>query len=246
MVPIEFKSVTVKYDNKGPEAIKSISYSLFNNDFLAIVGANGSGKSTMLRCINRLVEPTSGDILYFGKSIISMHKHSLRSARRNIGMVFQEYNLTEELSVLDNVLCGKLGSISTLKSIVWGFSKKDVETALNMLERVGIVDLFRKKVNELSGGQRQRVCIARALLQSPKILVLDEPTSSLDPKSAPKLMNLITELTGENDISVICSFHDIQMALLFSKRIIGLKNGEINLQDQSNNINVNQLMSVYS
>jgi phosphonate transport system ATP-binding protein len=246
MVPIEFKNVTVKYDNDGPEALKAINFSLYTNDLLAVVGANGSGKSTMLRCINRLVETTSGDILYFGNSIVPMRKKSLMRVRRNIGMVFQEYNLVEDLSVLDNVLCGKLGYISTLRSIVWGFSKKDVGVVLDLLERVGLENHYGKKVRELSGGQRQRVCIARALIQSPRILVLDEPTSNLDPKSAPELMGLITELSEEQNISVICSLHDINLAINFSKRMIGLKNGEVALDEQSIGISVDQIKAVYA
>ena len=186
-----------RYSNKGPEILKGVSFTVEADDFLAIIGPSGAGKSTLIRCINRLVEPTSGHIQLYDTDVLAISHRQLRHVRCSIGMIFQEFNLVNRMSVMDNVLSGRLGYVGTLRSLFKMFSRDDIQRALAMLERVGLLDHVDKRADELSGGQRQRVGIARALMQDPKLLLVDEPTSSLDPKISREVMTLIQEIAQE-------------------------------------------------
>ncbi|MGE4498482.1 MAG: phosphonate ABC transporter ATP-binding protein [Deferribacterales bacterium] len=215
----------IKKYGTGDLALNGVSLELGQGEITALIGPSGAGKSTLIRCVNRLVEPTSGRILVGGVDIASLRGAALRRARRKIGMIFQEYALVERLTVMENVLSGRLGYTGFWKSWFRKFSSADVEKALNLLERVGLSEHFDKRADALSGGQRQRVGIARALLQEPDLLLVDEPTASLDPKTARQIMRLIKELCRERELLAVINLHDVGLARMFADRIIGLRKG---------------------
>jgi phosphonate transport system ATP-binding protein len=220
---LEVRNLRAGYAER--EILKGISFELKADDFFAIIGPSGAGKSTLIRCVNRLVEPKSGEVIFNGKDIVKLSLTELRVERRNIGMIFQEFNLIERLSVMDNVLTGRLGYTGTLRSVFRMFTREEIKQALLLLDRVGLTDHIDKRADRLSGGQRQRVGIARALIQNPKLLLVDEPTSSLDPKISREVMGLIREMAREFHIPVLCNIHDVDLALEFCDRIIGLQDG---------------------
>ena len=189
---LEIRKLTKKY-TAGPQALKGVDLSIKEGEIVALIGPSGAGKSTLIRCINRLVEPTSGEILFHGVDVCKLGARALRETRKKIGMIFQEYALVDRLSVMENVLSGRLGSVGFWASARRKFPQEDVEEALFLLERVGLADYVDTRADQLSGGQRQRVGICRALLQRPDLLLIDEPTASLDPKRVGRLC-LITEL----------------------------------------------------
>ena len=225
MSVLTVKDLTVRYSAKGPEILKGISFDLQEDDFLAMIGPSGAGKSTLIRCVNRLVEPTGGSIHLLGQDVIALKPRQLRELRRNVGMIFQEFNLINRMSVMDNVLSGRLGYTSNLRTFFRAFAKEDVQQALYFLDRVGLSDHINTRADELSGGQRQRVGIARALMQSPKLLLLDEPTSALDPKISREVMALIRDIALELKVPALCNIHDVTLAKEFCNRIIGLQDG---------------------
>ena len=220
---LEVKNLRAAYGAR--EILKGVSFSLNADDFFAIIGPSGAGKSTLIRCVNRLVEPSGGEICFNGRDIVKVPVQELREVRRNIGMIFQEFNLIERLSVIDNVLTGRLGYTGTLRSLFRAYTKADIEQALKLLDRVGLSEHIDKRADRLSGGQRQRVGIARALIQNPKLLLVDEPTSSLDPKIAREVMGLIREMAREFHIPVLCNIHDVDLACDFCSHVIGLQDG---------------------
>ena len=209
----------------GDLALKRLDLDLPDGEVMALIGPSGAGKSTVIRCVNRLVEPKSGQILFNGVDLLKLSYPEMRLQRRNIGMIFQEFNLIERLSVMDNVLSGRLGYTGTLRSILRMYTKDDIAQALRLLDRVGLSEHIDKRADRLSGGQRQRVGIARALIQNPKLLLVDEPTSSLDPKISREVMTLIREIAAEFHIPVLCNIHDVDLACDFCTRVIGLQDG---------------------
>ena len=182
MVVLEVRDLCARYSASGPEVLKGISFSVEADDFFAVIGPSGSGKSTLIRCVNRLVNPSGGEILFYDREVTKLRGRQLRLLRRDIGMIFQEFNLIDRMSVMDNVLSGRLGYTGNLRTLFRAFPRDDIQHALNLLDQVGLLEFVDKRADELSGGQRQRVGIARALMQNPKLLLLDEPTSALDPK----------------------------------------------------------------
>ena len=225
MAILEVRDLKASYSSSGPEILKGISFEVENDDFFAIIGPSGAGKSTLIRCINRLLEPSSGSIKLNGVDVLKLNNKELRQLRRHIGMIFQEFNLINRMSVMDNVLSGRLGYVGTLRSVLRIFSDKDIQNALMLLERVGLQDHVDKRADELSGGQRQRVGIARALMQEPTLLLLDEPTSALDPKISREVMELIKDIATELKVPVLCNIHDVQLAKETCNKIIGLQDG---------------------
>lgn len=209
----------------GEVALRNVDLALDADEFVAVIGRSGSGKSTLLRCINRLVEPDAGRVVLDGREVTGLPRKQLRAVRRDIGMIFQEFNLVDRLTVLENVLAGRLASAGTWRSLVRAFRPADVEQALEICDRVGILDQVEKRADQLSGGQRQRVGIARALLQNPKLLLVDEPVSSLDPRTGREVMDLIRRVAGEARIPVLITLHDVRVALEYADRIIGLRQG---------------------
>ena len=241
---LEVKNLHAGY--AGREILKGVSFSLGPEDFFAIIGPSGAGKSTLIRCVNRLVEPSSGEVLFNGVDLLRLPYPALRMARRNIGMIFQEFNLIERLSVIDNVLTGRLGYTGTLRSILRMYTKADIEQALRLLERVGLGEHIDKRADRLSGGQRQRVGIARALVQNPKLLLVDEPTSSLDPKISREVMGLIREMASEFGIPVLCNIHDVELACEFCTRVIGLQDGMKKFEGPPAQLDKQALQEIYA
>ena len=211
----------------GDHALRSVSLRVEGSDAVFIIGPSGAGKSTLLRCINRLVEPDAGVIRLDGLEITALQGAALRGARRRMGMIFQEFNLVERLTVMENVLSGRLGYVSLWRAWRRRFPPEDIEAAFTTLERVGLGGFENKRADALSGGQRQRVGIARALVQRPKILLVDEPTSSLDPRTSEAVMRLIVELAAEDQIPALVNIHDVPVARAFARRIVGLNAGRV-------------------
>ena len=211
----------------GDHALRAVSFTIEGNDPVFVIGPSGAGKSTLLRCINRLVEPDRGSVRLDGEEITALEGAALRAARRRMGMIFQEFNLVERLTVMENVLSGRLGYVTLWRAWRRRFPPEDVEAAFATLARVGLDGFEGKRAYELSGGQRQRVGIARALVQRPKILLVDEPTSSLDPRTSESVLRLIVDLAAEDRIPALVNIHDVPLARAFARRILGLREGSI-------------------
>ena len=211
----------------GDEALRDVSVTIEGREVVAMIGPSGAGKSTFVRCINRLVEPTTGRVLLDDRELTGLGEDELRNARRDIGMVFQEYNLIERLTVMENVLSGRLGYVSNWAALRRNFPPEDVERAYELLDLVGLDDMEDKRVDELSGGQRQRVGIARAVVQEPKIVLADEPTSSLDPETSRDVMELLTDIAVRRDVPVLINIHEVDLAEQYADRILGLHGGEL-------------------
>ena len=243
-VALEVRNLRAGY--AGREILKGVSFQVDADDFFAIIGPSGAGKSTLIRCVNRLVEPTGGQVLFHGVDLLKLDQARLREARRNIGMIFQEFNLIERLSVMDNVLTGRLGYTGTLRSLMRMFTAEDIRKALALLDRVGLGEYVDKRADRLSGGQRQRVGIARALIQNPRMLLVDEPTSSLDPKISREVMGLIREIAREFHIPVLCNIHDVELATEFCTHVIGLQDGVKKFEGRPAELNAQALHEIYA
>jgi phosphonate transport system ATP-binding protein len=229
----------------GDKALQGIDLEVPAGQVMALIGPSGAGKSTLIRCINRLVEPTSGRIALNGNEITSLGSGGLRRARRRMGMIFQEFALVERLTVMENVLSGRLGYVGFWRSYFRKFPAADVAEAFRVLERVGLGEHCDKRADELSGGQRQRVGIARALLQNPDILLIDEPTASLDPKTSRQVMRLLVEICAERQLAAIINIHDVMLAQLFVQRIVGLRQGSIVFDGAPNALTSDVLTRIY-
>ncbi|HZV92799.1 MAG TPA: phosphonate ABC transporter ATP-binding protein [Caldimonas sp.] len=229
----------------GRPVLRGIDLAIAQHGLTAIIGPSGTGKSTLIRCINRLVEPSAGRLLFHGVDLASLDRRALRRARRRIGMVFQEYNLVERLTVMENVLSGRLGYVSPWKAWLRRYPPDDVELAFDLLDRVGLAAQYQQRADALSGGQRQRVGIARALMQRPELLLADEPTSSLDPRTAVEIMELIAGLGRELAIPVIVNIHNVELARRYADRVIGMKNGEIVFDGAPEALEEAQLKDIY-
>ncbi|MBN1177591.1 MAG: phosphonate ABC transporter ATP-binding protein [Anaerolineae bacterium] len=223
---LEIKNLTKVYGD-GTVALHNVSFDVEPGEFLIIIGLSGSGKSTLLRCINRLIDPTEGQIIWDGVDITAADPQQLRTIRRQIGMVFQHFNLVKRSPVLTNVLSGRLGYVNPWSSVLHRFPPSDRKMAMAALERVGITDQAYKRADELSGGQQQRVGIARALMQQPKMILADEPVASLDPVLAHSILNHLENLNQEEKITVLCSLHYLDLIQRYATRVIGLRGGEI-------------------
>jgi phosphonate transport system ATP-binding protein len=221
---LEVRNLTKVYGD-GTVALRDVSFTVEKGDFLVIIGLSGSGKSTLLRCINRLIDPTEGQILWDGVDITAASAEDLRVIRRQIGMVFQQFNLVKRSSVLTNVLTGRLGYVNPGGSLFYRFPARDRELAWKALARVGITDQARKQARELSGGQQQRVGIARALMQQPRMLLADEPVASLDPVLAHSILGYLEQLNQEDGITVLCSLHYLDLVQRYATNVIGLRGG---------------------
>ncbi len=241
---LEIKQLVKKY-NTGDLAINGVDLKVEKGQVMALIGPSGAGKSTLIRCVNRLENPTSGEIWLNGENIVKMRSGKLRRARRNMGMIFQEYALVERLTVMENVLSGRLGYVGFWRSFLRKFPQSDINAAFGLLEKVGLDTMVNKRADELSGGQRQRVGIARALIQKPDILLVDEPTASLDPKTSRQIMRLITELCEENQLAAIINIHDVALAQMYAERIVGLREGSIVYDGSPDDLKPDILTEIY-
>jgi phosphonate transport system ATP-binding protein len=223
---IEVRGLRKEY-RRGVPVLRDISISFPSRGITAVIGPSGTGKSTLIRCINRLVEPTAGQILFHGVDLAKLRGHALREMRRRIGMVFQEYNLVERLTVMENVLSGRLGYVSPFKAWLRKYPKKDVNAAWELLDAVGLTSFANQRADALSGGQRQRVGIARAIMQRPELLLADEPTSSLDPKTSVEIMEIMVKLTEGRGIPVILNIHNVPLAKRFATHVVGMSDGNV-------------------
>jgi len=241
---LEIRSLSKTYPT-GHEALRSVSLSVPEGQLLGLIGPSGAGKSTLLRCINRLVEPTDGSVLLEGRDLTGLSTGELRRHRRRIGMIFQEYSLVERLTVMENVLSGRLGYLPFWRTYLRRFPQTDIDRAYHLLDRVGLGDRANQRADALSGGQRQRVGIARALSQEPELLLVDEPTASLDPRTSRQIMRLLTEICAERHLPAIVNLHDVPLAQQFMHRIVGLRAGEIVFDDAPTALTEKALTGIY-
>jgi len=230
---------------RGDQALSGVSFSVAAGEVVGLIGPSGAGKSTLIRCVNRLVEPTSGQVFLGDLELTHLSRGRLREARRRIGMIFQEFALVERLTVMENVLSGRLGYVSFWRSLLRRFPQADVEKAFQLLERVGLTEHVDKRADALSGGQRQRVGIARALEQDPELLLVDEPTASLDPKTSRQIMRLIAEICAERQLATVINIHDVALAQQFVGRIIGLRAGKIVYDGPPSGLSQDTLVAIY-
>ena len=241
---LQISDLTKTYPT-GDTALSDVTLEVPEGQIMGLIGPSGAGKSTLIRCINRLVEPSAGKIRLGDIDVARIGHRELRRQRRRIGMIFQEYSLVERLTVMENVLSGRLGYVPFWRSFTRRFPPADIRRAYQLLDRVGLIDQADKRADALSGGQRQRVGIARALAQQPELLLVDEPTASLDPRTSRQIMRLITEICGEQRLPAIVNIHDVPLARQFMQRIVGLHAGRIVFDDDPAQLNETTLTTIY-
>ena len=241
---LEFRNVGKTY-NKATTALTDVSFSVDEGEFVSIIGPSGSGKSTILRCINRLVDATQGEILFDGHDINYAGKKEIRQVRKKTGMIFQHYNLVDRLSVIENVLHGRLGHKSTLSGAAGRYTEKEKENAFSILEKLGLTEQAYKRCDELSGGQKQRVGIARSIMQEPRLILCDEPIASLDPSASKIIMDHLSDINKTMKITCILNLHQVNVALKYSRRIIGLTQGRIVFDGSPENLTRDKIYEIY-
>lgn len=241
---LEIKKLSKVYDD-GTRALNDVSFTVQDGEFLVIIGLSGSGKSTLLRCINRLIEPTSGQMILDGVDIGAASPAELRRIRRDIGMIFQHFNLVKRSSVMRNVLAGRLGYVNPWLSLLGIFPRDERERARRALKTVGIADKANNRADALSGGQQQRVGIARALMQEPKLLLADEPVSALDPATSHSVLKYIEQINKDRGVTVLCSLHFLSLARTYATRIIALKDGNMMFDGLPEEIDEQRFKEIY-
>jgi phosphonate transport system ATP-binding protein len=245
---LDIRGLTKEYV-AGKPVLRNLDLSIGAEGITAIIGPSGTGKSTLLRCINRLVEPTKGEIRLTGAEgsidVAKLRGRALRLARRRIGMVFQEYNLVERLSVMENVLCGRLGYVPLWRAWLRKYPEQDIARAFALLDAVGLPEHATRRADALSGGQRQRVGIARALMQRPDLLLADEPTSSLDPRTSVEVLEMLTRLAAAEGVPVIINIHNVVLAKRYAKRIVGMSGGAIIFDGKPEELEDGHLRQIY-
>ena len=241
---LEIRDLSHTYEG-GVQALRHVNLTVEDGEFLVVIGLSGSGKSTLMRCINRLVDPTEGQVIYNGIDVTAASPEELRLIRRKIGMVFQHFNLVNRSTVLTNVLSGRLGYMPTISSLFHRFPKEEMDRAMANLKRVGIVEKTYARADELSGGQQQRVGIARALMQEPDIVLADEPVSALDPATSHSVLKYLEQINQEDNITVICNLHFLDLARRYGTRIVALKEGRLIFDGKPNEIDRDRFKDIY-
>ena len=229
----------------GTVALSGVSFALGSGEFAVIVGKSGAGKSTLLRCMNSLTEPTSGEVRIEGRSVTGLTGNDLRLARKDMGFVFQQFNLVKRIPAIENVLCGKLTEMPTMRSLFRRFTREERLSALGCLEKVGLADKAHQRADTLSGGQQQRVAIARVLAQRPKVVLADEPVASLDPESARTVMDALRYLATEEGIAVFCNLHQVNLAARYADRTLGMRDGRLVLDRPLGRMERDEVEAVY-
>jgi phosphonate transport system ATP-binding protein len=229
----------------GDTALSDVTLEVPKGQIMGLIGPSGAGKSTLIRCINRLVEPSAGAVWLGDVDLAKLGKRELRRQRRRIGMIFQEYALVERLTVMENVLSGRLGYVPFWRSFLRRYPPEDIRNAYRLLDRVGLMEHADKRADALSGGQRQRVGIARALAQEPELLLVDEPTASLDPKTSRQIMRLLIEICAERGLPAIVNIHDVPLAQQFMQRIVGLRAGRVVFDGSPAELTEDALTTIY-
>jgi phosphonate transport system ATP-binding protein len=242
---LELRNITKYYLSKAAAALDDVSIAVNPGEFVAVIGPSGAGKSTLLRCINRMIEPTSGEIRFDDVVASQLNKWALRKLRTKIGMIFQHYNLVDRLTVIENVLHGRLGYKSTLAGIFGRYSKEEKKQAFEIINLLGLNDQIYQRCDRLSGGQKQRVGIARALLQNPKLILCDEPIASLDPNAAQIIMNHLKNISNQFGITVMVNLHQVNMALRYADRILGVNQGKIIFDGPPAELTDAQIAAIY-
>ncbi len=244
MALLEFKNVNKMY-NGETRALNDVNFSVNRGEFVSIIGASGAGKSTLLRSVNRLIDVDTGEILFDGKEITKLNKKDLRSVRTQVGMIFQHYNLVNRLSVLENVLHGRLGQKSVFSGAIGKYTEDEKQEAFEILKLLGLAEQAYKRCDELSGGQKQRVGIARAIMQRPKLILCDEPIASLDPSSAKVIMDHLKEINQKMQITCLVNLHQVDVAKNYSERIIGVNAGRIVYDGSPENLTRQEIHRIY-
>lgn len=238
------EQISKQYE-KNKDVLSNISFELTKGEFVSIIGPSGAGKSTLLRCMNRMIDISSGKIFFEQVDIMSLSKKDLRKHRTQIGMIFQHYNLVSRLTVIENVLHGRLGYKSTMQGVLSRFTEQEKEEAFSLLEKLGMVEHAYKRCDHLSGGQKQRVGIARALIQQPQILLCDEPIASLDPNSSKVIMDYLKKITMEMGITCVVNLHQVDVAKQYSDRIIGLNSGRVVFDGVPSDLSSHKIHQIY-
>lgn len=241
---LEFRNVSKIY-SKATKALTDVSFTIDEGEFVSIIGPSGSGKSTILRCINRLVDATQGEIFFDGYDINHADRKEIRQVRKKTGMIFQHYNLVDRLSVIENVLHGRLGHKSTMTGVIGYYTEKEKETAFQILSKLGLMEQAYKRCDELSGGQKQRVGIARSLMQEPRLILCDEPIASLDPNSSKVIMDHLSIINKNMKITCIFNLHQVDVAMRYSKRIIGITSGQIVYDGPPDQLTKSKIHEIY-
>lgn len=240
---VKVVSLTKIFDEN--KALDGVGFEAGRGELVVLLGRSGSGKSTLLRHLNGLEVPTSGQVQVLGEELTTLTGGSLRRLRSRVGFIFQQFELVPSLTVLENVLTGSLAAIRGPRLGLFGYDKARRQTALEHLETVGLLQLAYQRADTLSGGQQQRVAIARALMQEPEILLADEPVASLDPESSDQVMNLIRDIARSKGLTVVCSLHQVDLALSWADRIVGLRHGKVVLNTLTENMTREEAMGIY-
>jgi phosphonate ABC transporter, ATP-binding protein len=241
---LEIRNLT-KYYNKSTPALNDISFNVQEGEFVAVIGPSGAGKSTLLRCVNRMIEATGGEVIFAGSDVLKANKHELRRIRTRIGMVFQHYNLVDRLTVIENILHGRLGYKSTLSGVLGRYSEEEKRQAFQIIDILGLTDHIYQRCDQLSGGQKQRVGIGRALVQNPRLILCDEPIASLDPHAARIIMDHLRNICDQMKITVVVNLHQVQTAVKYADRIIGIKEGRVAFNSLPEGLFVDQICDIY-
>lgn len=241
---LEVNHLTKQF-GKDSKALSDVNFSVQEGEFVSIIGPSGAGKSTLLRCINRMIDASGGEIRFQDKSVMNLKKKELKQVRTKIGMIFQHYNLVNRLSVIENTLHGKLGTKSTIAGVLGLYSQEEKQQAAKILNVLGLNDMIYKRADQLSGGQKQRVGIARALIQNPRMLLCDEPIASLDPNSAKVIMDHLKKVSTSMGITVIVNLHQVDVAIKYSDRIIGINKGQVVYNGPAENMTSEDIQRIY-
>ncbi|MDQ0232730.1 phosphonate ABC transporter ATP-binding protein [Metabacillus malikii] len=241
---LQVNQVSKQFGNDAM-ALSNIEFTVNEGEFVSIIGPSGAGKSTLLRCINRMIDTTSGDIIFDNQHVMKLKKKELKLTRTKIGMIFQHYNLVHRLSVIENTLHGVLGKKSTIAGVLGLYSQEEKQQAVKLLDSLGLGEFMYKRADQLSGGQKQRVGIARALIQNPKMMLCDEPIASLDPNSAKTIMDHLKNISKTMGITVLVNLHQVDVALRYSDRIIGINSGRVVFQGTPNTITKEHIQQIY-